>query len=138
MLTQEHWDRMRDHVDRCSPEEACGLLAGKGDEVSHVLPISNQDHSATRFRMDPVEQLQAFNWIEAGGLDLLGIYHSHPAGPDAASPGNPVPSATDIADAAYPVVYLIWSRPDAQWQVRAFLIQEDRSLEVELLVGRGP
>lgn len=137
-LTQEQWDRMRDHVDQCRPEEACGLLAGKDDEVRHVLPISNQDRSSSRFRMDPVEQLRAFNWIESVRLELLGIYHSHPAGPEAGSPGIPVPSATDIADAAYPVAYLIWSRPQGRWQARAFLIQDGRSLEVELLVGRGP
>ena len=37
------------------------------------------------------------------GSMLIGIFHSHPAGPETAS-------VTDIAEAAYEVVSVIWSR----------------------------
>lgn len=102
------------------------------------MPISNRARSETSFNMDPVEQLRAFNWIEAHGLELIGIYHSHPAGPEAAAPGNPRPSPTDIAQAAYPVTYVIWSRPQGNWQAQAFWIEAGRAFDVQLLVGRGP
>ncbi len=128
---------MRSHVDAARPEEACGLLAGNGELVHEVLQVPNQLRSRTRFRMDPVEQLRAFNWIEAHGLDLIGIYHSHPAGPESGSPGNPAPSPTDILEAAYPVVQIIWSRPDGTWHARGFLIEDGRALEVELQI-RNP
>ncbi len=137
ILTQDHWDRMRLHVDSCAPLEACGLLAGSAGSVREVLPISNRDRSPTSFVMDPVEQLRAFNWIDAQGLELVGVYHSHPAGPEAPAPGNPGPSPTDIARAAYPVAYVIWSRPDGAWQAQAFWIEAGRALDVQLLVGRG-
>ncbi len=128
---------MRAQVERALPEEACGLLVGRGDVVSAVLPVENQDHSPTSFRMDPRQQLEAFSRMEADGLDLIGIYHSHPASPEAGSAPNPGPSPTDIAEAAYPVLHLIWSRPRGQWQARLYAIREGRSLEVELLIERG-
>ena len=78
--------------------------------------------------MDPVEQLRAFAWIEANSLDLLGIFHSHPSGPDTLS-------ETDIAEAAYEVVQIIWSPsslPEEAWQARAFWIENGRLYNVEL------
>ena len=136
-MTREQWNRMRSHAESCRPQEACGLLAGTGEVVREVLQISNQSGSATSFRMDPVEQVRAFNWIEAGGLELIGIYHSHPAGPETGAPGNPRPSRTDLAEAAYPVAYVIWSRPEGAWQARCFLIEDGRAMEVELRIGPG-
>jgi len=135
-LSPEQMESMRLHVEDRRPEEACGLLAGKGGHVQQVLPVTNQNHSAVSFRMDPLEQLRAFNWMDANGLDLVAIYHSHPAGPEAASPGNPAPSPTDIAEAAYPVVYIIWSRADGSWQAHAYSIQQGHGLEVELSIVR--
>ncbi len=118
------------HVQANAPLEACGLLAGLAGAVSRVIPVANQAHSAVRFRMEPAEQLQALQWIDAQGLELVGIFHSHPAGPDR-------PSATDIAQAAYPVVYLIWSRAGAEWSVRGYWIEGSRVTETELDVTDG-
>lgn len=136
-LTEQQWMRMRSHVDSCLPLEACGLLAGEAGIVREVLPIRNKDLSATGFLMDPLEQLKAFNWIETQGLELVGIYHSHPAGPEASLASNPGPSPTDIARAAYPVAHVIWSRPQGKWQARAFRIEAGRAFDVQLLIGRG-
>jgi proteasome lid subunit RPN8/RPN11 len=126
-LRKHHWHEMFDHVDQQVPLEACGLLAGKNDRVEKVILVRNQAQSPARFVMDPHEQLQAFNWIESNGLDLLGIFHSHPAGPSAAS-------ATDIAEAAYEVVHLIWSRTQGHWQARGFWIENGRATEVSLKI----
>lgn len=135
ILTQDQWNLMRSHVEAVSPEEACGLLAGNSEVVREVLQIPNQLRSRTAFRMDPVEQLRAFNRFEANGLDLIGIYHSHPAGAESGSPGRPDPSPTDILESAYPVVQVIWSRPDGTWRARGFLIDDGRASEVELQIG---
>jgi len=126
-LSKHHWHEMLKHVDQQVPLEACGLLAGKNDQVEKVIIVRNQAQSPVRFVMDPYEQLQAFNWIESNGLDLLGIFHSHPAGPETAS-------ATDIAEAAYEVVHLIWSRNQSQWQARGFWIENSRVTEVSLQI----
>jgi proteasome lid subunit RPN8/RPN11 len=108
--------------------EACGLLAGKKDRVEKVLLVRNQAQSPVRFVMDPYEQLQAFEWIESHMLDLVGIFHSHPAGPETAS-------ATDIAEAAYEVVSVIWSRSHGAWKARGFWIHAGEVTEVSLLIG---
>jgi len=118
---------MLDHVDRQSPLEACGLLAGKNDEVEKVIPVRNQAQSPVRFVMEPYEQLEAFNWMDANGLDLLGIFHSHPAGPETAS-------VTDIKEAAYEVVHLIWSQNRGRWQARGFWIENGNATEVPLQI----
>ncbi len=113
------------HVSRLAPLEACGLLGGHAQRVGLVLPVANALASPVRFRMDAREQLTAMELIEALGMDLLGIFHSHPEGP-------PAPSATDIAEAAYPVVNLIWFRQDQGWRVRGFWISEGGFRDVPL------
>jgi proteasome lid subunit RPN8/RPN11 len=126
-LSKKQWVEMRTHVARQIPLEACGLLAGKNDRVEKVLPVRNQAQSPVRYVMDPYEQLKAFSWIESHDLDLLGIFHSHPTGPETAS-------VTDIAEAAYEVVYLIWSLSGGIWRARGFNITHGQALGVPLVI----
>jgi proteasome lid subunit RPN8/RPN11 len=106
------------HAQSGLPEEICGLLAGSWSRPPRVIPIENELHSPNRFRMNPLEQLRAFEQIESAEEELLAIYHSHPAGP-------PHPSETDIAEAFYPVYTVILS-PDLHaptWRTRVFWIE---------------
>ena len=123
-----HWEEMRLHVAEQAPLEACGLLAGKDDRVEAVLPVHNVAQSPVRFRMDAQEQFDAFMWTEARELDLVGIFHSHPSGPEIAS-------ATDIKEAAYDVVHVIWSRKGRRWDARGFWIEAGQATEVTLQVA---
>jgi proteasome lid subunit RPN8/RPN11 len=127
IISRAHWQEMLEHVDQHAPLEACGLLTGRNDRVENVLLVRNQAQSPVRFVMDPYEQLQAFEWIESHGLELLGIFHSHPAGPETAS-------ETDIAEAAYEVVHLVWSRTGGHWQARGFWIEKGAAAEVALQI----
>lgn len=133
-VRRDDWDEMRAHVESCLPHEGCGLLAGHGDTVDEVLPIANQAHSPTRFRMDPAEQIQAFDHLEAERMDLLGIFHSHPAAEGAIQTG---PSPTDIGEAAYPVVQVVWSHAAGEWQARGFWIEGGNVSNVELRIEDG-
>lgn len=126
-LSRKHWQKMLDYVDQQAPLEACGLLAGKNNMVEEVISIRNQAQSPVRFVMDPYEQLHAFDWIDSSGLELLGIFHSHPAGPETAS-------TTDIAEAAYEVVHLIWSKNQNGWTARGFWIENDNASELTLQI----
>ena len=127
-LSMEHWEAMRSCVDRAAPLEACGLLAGKESRVEKVIEIQNQERGRTRFVMDPLEQFKAFEWIESNGLDLLCIFDSHPAGPETVSP-------TDVAQAAYSVVHMVWSRNGEEWQARGFWIEDGQVSGVDLTVA---
>jgi len=128
-LTLGIWRAMRRQVVRLAPLEACGLLAGMNGRVELRIGVRNADQSPARFHMEPLEQWRAFQRIESAGLELLGIYHSHPRGPDR-------PSPTDIAEAMYPVVQIIWYRQDGKWRARGYRIEAGRVGEVALeLVG---
>ena len=118
---------MRRHVARRAPLEACGLLAGNDCRVEIVLPIANAVQSRVRFRMEPLVQLYAFDWIETHGLELVGIFHSHPTGPG-------TPSQIDFDEAAYPVAQVIWSRHGKGWQARGFWIELDQAAEILLQI----
>jgi proteasome lid subunit RPN8/RPN11 len=126
-IAQEQFNEMLAHVESELPLEACGLLAGKNDQVEKVLLVRNQAQSPERFVMDPYEQLQAFEWIDSNELTLLGIFHSHPEGPETVS-------ATDIAEAAYEVVHIICSRVADQWKLRGFWIENGQVTEITLLL----
>ena len=129
IVTQDQYDDMLKHVMEHAPLEACGLLAGKNGRVEKVIPVRNQAQSPVRFVMDPYEQLQAFEWIDSQRLELIGIFHSHPAGPERVS-------ATDIREAAYEVVHLVWSFFDGAWKMRGFWIQKGQADEVILSIEK--
>ena len=129
ILSKQQVYEISEYLNDNMPLEACGLLAGKNDRVEKVFFIRNQAQSPVRFVMDPYEQLKAFDWIDDNGLELLGIFHSHPSGPETASP-------TDIAEAAYDVIHVICSRKNDQWKLRGFWIENREATEVTLqLVG---
>jgi proteasome lid subunit RPN8/RPN11 len=125
VLRKETWQAMHRHVSRKSPLEACGLLAGKNNQVMWTLGIWNAERSPVRFRMEGRAQWRAFQRIEAAGLELMGIYHSHPDGPDQ-------PSQNDIEEAMYPVAQIIWFRVDGRWRGRGFQIEGGKVTEIRL------
>jgi proteasome lid subunit RPN8/RPN11 len=115
-LSSAHIEQMQRHVEDCHPEEGCGILGGFNDRVEWVIPITNILHSSTRFRMDPQEQVDAFFKIEEAGGKLIGIYHSHPTGPE-------FPSDSDIRSSALPeAVHIIWHPLDEEWNYQAYRI----------------
>src|SRR5262245_9414411 len=127
ILPRGIWNRMKEYVVRHVPLEACGLLAGKDERVEHMIEVPNQAQSPIRFVMDPYEQLKAFDYIESNQLDLLGIFHSHPAGPGSAS-------STDIAESAYDAVHVILARNGTDWTARGFWIENGTAIEVPLQI----
>ena len=125
IIARAHWDEMRRHVAAHAPLEACGLVAGRAGTSAAVITVTNALGSPVQFRMDAQEQFRAFEQIEAADQDILAIFHSHPNGP-------PVPSPTDLAEAAYPVVNLIWTLVNGEWTARGFWIEGGVYTEVTL------
>lgn len=80
---------LREEASRAAPEEACGLLLGQAGRVETVRPAANvHPDPRTRFEIDPAALIAAHRAARAGGPEVLGYFHSHPA-------GHPRPSATD-------------------------------------------
>ena len=124
-LPRPFWQQMHEQVRQAAPLEACGLLAGRGNRVEAIYPVQNMLKSRVEFRMEPREQLKAFESIEELGLELLAIYHSHPSGPE-------TPSETDLAEWRYEAIALIWAPHQAEWQVRAFWLDPSSAAEIPI------
>ncbi len=106
--------------------EMCGLLSGRDGKVDRVWPVPNADRSPTSYHMDGPEFADA---MVGCAFEPLGTFHSHPAGP-------PVPSPTDIAQAAYPeAVYVVISLQNRPPSVRAFHIVDEQVSEVAVEIG---
>jgi proteasome lid subunit RPN8/RPN11 len=114
------------------PNEACGVLGGLAGRVLQVYPATNALQSPVEYLMEAQEQIKAFLDIEAHGWDLIGIYHSHPAGP-------PRPSQTDVARAYYPeAAYVILSLADrARPALRAYRILDGQVSEIPVRIENG-
>lgn len=128
-LLAQHLQQMENHIFQNLPEEACGMLGGRGNQVEVVIPITNQAHSPVRYYMQPVEMLKAFEWLEQQQMEMIATFHSHPMGPCH-------PSETDIQEFAYPgTALLIWSPMDEnQWGVKAFVIEDCNYREIPLIL----
>ncbi|HEY4740454.1 MAG TPA: M67 family metallopeptidase [Candidatus Acidoferrales bacterium] len=123
---------MRSDAEREPARECCGLLAGGGGDgaITSFYPAANcAAHPATSYEIAPRDLFRIMREIRAAGLELLGIYHSHPM-------GDSFPSARDIerafyADATY---FILSPRPDAPKSVRAFSIRDGKVMELEIQV----
>jgi proteasome lid subunit RPN8/RPN11 len=110
-------------------KECCGLLAGRGNVITHAFAAANVAKDTTKaYEIAPDELFRLMREIRALGLELLGIYHSHPVGEN-------WPSGRDIERAYYPAAaYFILSlRTDARQPVRAFSIRDGHVTELEIL-----
>jgi proteasome lid subunit RPN8/RPN11 len=109
---------------RAYPREACGVLVGRrrGDsiDVDDVLPAGNLAARADRFELDPGDLVAADRDARARGLDLVGVWHSHP---DAEAR----PSPADVDGAFGGWAHVIASiAGGALAELRAFRIQDGR------------
>jgi len=92
------------------PYEICGFLLGKIDYgknlrvVEDVIQVENQnkERANDRFEISPKDYLDVEKYADKKGLQIIGIYHSHPDHPDK-------PSKTDLRFAQPDMSYIIVS-----------------------------
>ena len=102
ILTQNVHDTIAAHGAASYPYEGCGLLLGVSENGRNVVrlarPLANvwpgEGEKPERFRIDPADWLAVELAAAAEGLDVVGIFHSHPDHPPVASP-------RDVAWAAF-------------------------------------
>ncbi|MBJ7595256.1 MAG: M67 family metallopeptidase [Candidatus Dormibacteraeota bacterium] len=88
------------------PNEGCGVLIGRsdGERVEVVSATSgtntNTERARDRYVLDPLDMVRADREARTLGLDVVGIWHSHPDHPAIASQFDSDHSWTDY-------VYLI-------------------------------
>lgn len=86
VLSRSAYDAILDHARADSPREACGAFVGRedGDTVvaDTVRRVSNvADAPRVTYELDPEGVLAVFDEADATGREVVGFYHSHPAGP---------------------------------------------------------
>lgn len=85
LLKNELVGRINAHVEQAYPEEGAGFLIGEAGEVKEILPLSNAREDGARhnrFLITPEEYLKAELKAERLGLNLIGVFHSHPDCPN--------------------------------------------------------
>jgi len=123
------YDALLAAARRAAPLEACGLLGGCQGRVSRFRELTNADASGEHYRMLPEEQFAAVKELRAGGLEMLAIWHSHPATPARMSP-------EDLRLAYTPeVVYLILSLAEpGQPDLRGYVVEAGRPLPASIVL----
>lgn len=96
-----------EQAERGYPLEICGLLVGKvtadGWDIHEARQVTNlnSERAADRFQLDPAGYQAVDKQLRGSGLEIIGVYHSHPDCPAK-------PSPTDLESAwdgfAYPII----------------------------------
>lgn len=123
-ITNELIERINQHIEAAYPGEGAGFLLGADGTVNEVLPLDNareEEARYNRFLLTPEDYLKAEMKAMELGVDLIGVFHSHPDCPN-------VPSEYD-REWAQPFFSYIISRVDQGKTVshRSWRLQEDRS-----------
>lgn len=132
-------DAIRRHLEAAYPEEGCGFLLGTNGDTPLVLDrlaVHNRrsvDGAASRrYLISPDDFRRADRAARVRGLDLVGVYHSHP---NVAAR----PSEYDREHAWPWYQYLIVSvRDGSTAEIRAWELRDDRGGFMERAVQVSP
>ncbi|MBC7680585.1 MAG: M67 family metallopeptidase [Pseudorhodobacter sp.] len=120
-------DQVVAHARRDHPDEACGVIAGRGGAATRVVEMANAERSPTFYRFDAQEQLRVWREMDDADEVPFVIYHSHTA-------TEAHPSRTDISLASEPEAhYLLVSTRSQDAEVRSFRIVDAAVTEEEIV-----
>jgi proteasome lid subunit RPN8/RPN11 len=131
--------KMIDDAIRTFPDECCGFLLGQEQDtqrtVTDILVVDNskEGDKRRRFEIAPKDYLNAESFADKEGLQLLGVYHSHPNHPA-------VPSEYDRIAAQPWFSYIILSVRDQifkdirSWRLNDEMQFEEEKLETDYLI----
>jgi len=128
-IPRDVFDKMLNQAADEAPMEACGILAGRCGRVGKLYKMKNSEHRCDHFMMEPKEQFAVAQDIRAASLEMLAVYHSHPATPARLS-------AEDIRLALTPeILYVIISLGGPGGPVvKGFALENGRIAEVPLRI----
>jgi proteasome lid subunit RPN8/RPN11 len=90
------------NAEKDYPNECCGLILGTSHHIKEIRPAENvsDDSRRNRYMVHPRDLMDAENYGRGIGMELTGVYHSHPDHPAR-------PSAYDRETAIPQYIYLI-------------------------------
>lgn len=120
-----------DHARAEKPIEACGYLAGAGKLITDSFRMTNADKSGEHYSFVPEEQFRILRAAREKGLNLIGVYHSHPS--------TPARMSEEDLRLAYDksMIYLIVSLASAEADIRAFAVKGEDALNEEIQILKG-
>ena len=122
-------DAVLAHARAELPNECCGLLGGSGGWAITHFPLVNELGSPTAYRSEPRSMLAAMKAMRRDGLELVAIYHSHPA-------SAPVPSQRDRAENEYgEVAHLLVGFVGRVPEIGVWRITKDRCETIEWVIS---
>jgi proteasome lid subunit RPN8/RPN11 len=83
-INPDAWGTMVSHAQSTFPDECCGVMIGKIDDdaknVTAAIALENayKGKQEDRYEIRPEDLLAADKNARTQGLDLIGIFHSHP------------------------------------------------------------
>ena len=93
LLSKVFRQSLEQHANEQSPLEACAILFGTSNdktwETTDIFLTENIDKSELNFTISNEQLMEGYTMAEDKGLDVVGIFHSHPN-------SQPSPSNTDI------------------------------------------
>jgi len=88
-ISREVLNRIYAHGEAAYPDEGAGFLLGMANgeqrQVAAILPLENAREDSTRhnrYLLTPQDYLRGEQHATGLGLDVLGVFHSHPDHPD--------------------------------------------------------
>jgi len=133
-IKRQDLESIEKHALKVFPFECCGLLVGKIEkeifDVKEVVQAENVQKSGVSFEADAELVYRAIDAAEAEGLELIGIYHSHP------NTGAYISAADAGIMKPWPnVVWLVLGTAGKKIIAkRAFMLKNGKVVELELLV----
>ena len=130
VIPEKIYEEFIRHCREEAPYEACGILAGRGREVTVAYRMTNAERSSVSYMMDSGEQFRAMKEMRAENLSMLAIYHSHPSSPA-------YPSSKDVSLAFYEdALYIIVSLAEEEPVVKCFRISNKEMIERGIIISR--
>ncbi|MHA2364026.1 MAG: Mov34/MPN/PAD-1 family protein [Candidatus Hodarchaeales archaeon] len=87
-IPQKELDKIRKHGKEKYPHECCGILIGYSSSESPIQVIEarkvrniNEGNPNRRYEINPLDLLKLEDETDEKGLQIVGIYHSHPNHP---------------------------------------------------------
>jgi proteasome lid subunit RPN8/RPN11 len=142
VIEKKPLDEMYKDALQSFPDECCGFFLGKEvDEermITDVLIVNNskEGDKRRRFEISPKNYLNAEKFADENGLQLLGVYHSHPNHPA-------VPSEHDRIAAQPFFSYIIISVKEnkiadlCSWRLNDSFQFEEEAIENQLSINQN-